>query len=270
MNKHIFLSNVLIALLLIFMTSNAHAVVKRHDVPAENYKLDKAPDYLIDMPHEGHGVLIGSQWILTVAHTIFYDYTGKNIKVGAKNFQIEKVQIHPDYAKAENALFEGDAAPLMRFFKSRSDIALIKLSAPVTDLKPIAIYDKSDEVGKEITVFGRGATGDGSVGEVANTKSLRELNHFKNMVDAAEGNWLSFMFDTAPKALPLEGMHGSGDSGGASVVFENGAAYLVGLSSWQAWQGDLALFQGGLYGTTAYQVRVSRYRDWIKSVMASN
>lgn len=111
------------------MTSNVHAVVKRHDIPTENYKLDKAPEYLIDMPHEGHGVLIGSQWILTVAHTIFYDYTGKDIKLGAKNFQIEKVQIHPDYAKADSALFEGDVAPLMRFFKSISDIALMKLAS---------------------------------------------------------------------------------------------------------------------------------------------
>ena len=74
-------------------------------------------------------------------------------------------------------------------------------------------------------------------------------------------------FNKPPEALPLEGMHGAGDSGGASVITENGKTYLVGLSSWQFWRGDLANFKGGLYGTTAYQVRVSNYGDWIESVM---
>ncbi|WP_199609873.1 S1 family peptidase [Flocculibacter collagenilyticus] len=247
----------------------SNAVVIRHDIPSKNYKLDKAPEYLIDMPHEGHGVLISPQWILTVAHTIFYDYSGKNLKVGSKNFEIEKVYIHRGYVKADKALFEGDATPLMNFLKSRSDIALIKLSRPVTDLKPIDIYPNANEKGKEITVFGRGAKGDGITGENIETKSLRELNHFKNIVETTDEKWLSFKFDKAPNALPLEGMHGSGDSGGASIIFENGTPYLVGLSSWQLWEGDLASFKGGLYGTTAYQVRVSKYRDWIMSVLGS-
>ena len=65
-------------------------------------------------------------------------------------------------------------------------------------------------------------------------------------------------------------MHAAGDSGGASVIIENGKAYLVGLSSWQVWRGDIANFKGGLYGTTAYQVRVSNYRGWIESVLGNS
>jgi hypothetical protein len=53
------------------LPAGSHAVVKRHALPPENYAIVKAPEYLIDMPHEGHGVLINSQWIVTVAHTIF-------------------------------------------------------------------------------------------------------------------------------------------------------------------------------------------------------
>ncbi|WP_100916034.1 S1 family peptidase [Pseudoalteromonas spongiae] len=260
---------VLSILSIIFFSTCSNAVVKRHDVPAKNYLLAEAPEYLIDMPHEGHGVLINPQWILTVAHTIFYDYSGKKIKVGSKNIEIEKVYIHPSYIEADKTLFKGDAAPLMNFLMSRSDIALVKLSTPVKDLKPIEIYSNSDELGKEITVYGRGATGNGKTGENSETKPLRELNYFKNIVEATDDKWLSFKFDEAQKALPLEGIHGSGDSGGPSVIFDNGIPYLVGLSSWQIWQGDLALFKGGLYGTTAYQVRVSNYRDWIVSVVGS-
>lgn len=260
---------VLLFFVLNFIALSSNAVVKRHDVSPENYKLDSAPQYLIDMPHEGHGVLISPQWILTVAHTIFYDYTGKMINIGAKQFEIEKVFIHQGYVSPDKGLFKGNAAPLMAFLKSRSDIALIKLTSPVTELKPIDIYPLADEKGKEITVFGRGATGDGNTGENIDTKPLRELNQFKNIVESTDQKWLSYQFDKAPNALPLEGMHGSGDSGGASVIVENGTPYLVGLSSWQLWQGELAAFKGGLYGTTAYQVRVSYYRDWIKSVIGS-
>lgn len=156
----------------------------------------------------------------------------------------------------------------MRFLKSRSDIALIKLSSPVSDVKPLKIYKNVNEVNKTITVFGRGATGDGLRGEDAKTKPLRVLHSFQNIVETADGNWLTFKFDEPANALSLEGIHGSGDSGGASIIIENGVPFLVGLSSWQYWRGDLASFKGGLYGTTAYQVRLSSYHKWILGVLA--
>lgn len=252
----------------IFLYSvGSHGVVKRHDVPPENYILDKAPDYVIDMPHEGHGVLIKPQWIVTVAHVIFYDYVGKSINVGSKTYEIESVHIHPKYAEPNKNLLKGDLAPLMIFFNSRSDVALIKLTSRVTDVEPIAIYAGTSEKGEVITVYGRGATGNGLTGEDPDTKSHRVMNMFQNIVEKTEDNWLLFKFDEPSNALKLEGMHGSGDSGGASVIFQKGIPYLVGLSSWQFGYGDIAKFKGGLYGVTAYQVRMSNYRSWILSVL---
>ena len=259
----------LFILFFFFISISSNAVVKRHDVPPENYVLEIAPDYLIDMPHEGHGVLINSQWVVTVAHTIFYDYVGQSLKVGSNEYEIEKVHLHPDYIELNKNLLKGDLAPLMRFFKSRSDIALIKLTLPVNDVKPISIYTNTGEKGKTITVFGKGATGDGLSGEDADTRSLREINQFQNIVESIEGNWLTFKFDRPANALPLEGIHGSGDSGGASIIFQDGAPYLVGLSSWQLGHGDISSFKAGLYGTTAYQVRLSSYHDWILSILGS-
>lgn len=94
------------------------------------------------------------------------------------------------------------------------------------------------------------------------------MHKFQNVIESAEGNWLAFTFNPPAEALSLEGMHGSGDSGGASVIFQEGSPFLVGLSSWQLGHGDISTFKGGLYGTTAYQVRVSNYQDWILKVLA--
>lgn len=260
----------LITLFLIFFSHCCSAVVKRHDIPPENYLIDKTPEYLVDMPHEGQGVLIHPQWIVTVAHTIFYDYVGKELIVGSKAYEIESVHIHPDYAKPNKNLLKGDLAPLMSLFESRSDIALIKLSSTVIGVEPIKIYQGKHEKGKKITVYGKGATGNGLTGEDSNTKSLRIMNQFQNVVETAKGNWLAFTFDKPENALPLEGMHGSGDSGGASVIFEQGVPFLAGLSSWQMAHGDISTFKGGLYGTTAYQVRLSNYHAWILGLLLPN
>ena len=136
---------VLFILTIIFFSPFSNAVVKRHDVPPENYVIDKMPEYLVDMPHEGHGVLINSQWVVTVAHTIFYDYVGKELLIGSKEYEIESVHIHPDYAQPNENLLKGDLAPLMNFFKSRSDIALIKLTSTVSGVEPINIYSGKSE-----------------------------------------------------------------------------------------------------------------------------
>ncbi|ACV26452.1 trypsin-like serine protease [Kangiella koreensis] len=262
----------IIFLIFVLLTSSQYsfAVIKRHDIPAKNYEVAKPPEYLVDMPHEGHGVLIAPRWIVTVAHTIFYDYTGKTIKVGNKDYEIAKVVIHSGYTKPDESLFKGDSKPLMDFFKKRDDIALIKLSSNVDDITPIKLYEDTNEQGKTITVYGRGATGNGLVGELAETKKLRSMNSFQNIIEESEGNWLSYKFDSPPNALDLEGMHGSGDSGGSSVIIKKNRIYLVGLSSWQSWDGELSLFKGGLYENNAYQVRISSYYKWIHSVIKSN
>ena len=254
-------------LFLLLFSITCHAVIKRHDIPAKNYAIEQTPDYMIDLPHEGHGVLIKPQWVVTVAHTIFYDYVGKKLTIGAQQYEIASVHIHPNYTKPNQNLLKGDMAPLMQFFRKRSDIALIKLTSPVANIKPINIYLDTNEQGMKIKVFGKGATGDGITGENLETKPLREINQFHNIVESASGNWLTFIFDKPVKALPLEGMPGSGDSGGASVVLHEGKPLLVGLSSWQMAHGEITHFKGGLYGTTAYQVRMSSYNDWILSII---
>ncbi len=147
---------------------------------------------------------------------------------------------------------------------------MIKLSTPVfSHITAIEIYPSNDEVGQTVTVFGRGATGNGQSGEMIATKKTPIMRSFNNIIEQSNKQWLSYRFNSAPNALVLEGIHGSGDSGGAAIVYQYKRPLLIGLSSWQFYQGDLSQFKAGLYGTTAYQVRLSHYRTWIFKIINS-
>jgi secreted trypsin-like serine protease len=156
----------------------------------------------------------------------------------------------------------------MKHLATQDDLALIKLAEPVSgNIKSIKLNTEFNESGKIVTVFGRGAVGNGKTGENPETKQKKVLNHFQNEIEETHKQWLVYTFDASPNGLPLEGMHGSGDSGGPAVITQNGQQLLIGLSSWQHWEGDLANFKGGLYGTQAYLVKISYYIGWIQSVL---
>ncbi|KKK81587.1 hypothetical protein LCGC14_2811970, partial [marine sediment metagenome] len=68
----------------------------------------------------------------------------------------------------------------------------------------------------------------------------------------------------------LEGIDGSGDSGGPLIIEKNGKQYLTGLFSWDYVEGDLKSFKHGLYGGKSYQVRISNYINWLNETIKSN
>lgn len=266
----IYMKKIILLTVLVSLSLPCFSIVTKHDVQKEKYLAKSAPDFLIDMPGEGHGVLIKPNWIVTVAHLIFSDYTGKEIIIHGKKFQIEKVIVHNNAKKPDSSLFEGDAKPLMDFMITTSDIALIKLTKDVSHVQPIALYLDSDELGKEIVAFGRGSTGDGKLGSVFETKREKVLRTMSNKIDLAEGNWISITLDDNKNALELEGIDGSGDSGGPLIIEKNGKQYLAGLFSWDYVKGDLKSFKHGLYGGKSYQVRISSYTNWIDKIIKSN
>ncbi|BBN81267.1 hypothetical protein PA25_12520 [Pseudoalteromonas sp. A25] len=260
----------ILSIVLFMISWSSWSIVQRHDVPKDMYIAQSTPEYLIDMPGEGHGVLIKPNWIVTVAHLIFADYTGREITIANEQFTIEKVIVHANAKKPNEALFKGDAKPLMDFMKTTSDIALIKLSKDVTHVKPIELYTNDDEKGKAITAFGRGSTGDGLNGSIFETKRQKTLRRMQNTIDRVDGNWLSIKFDKGDKGLQYEGLDGSGDSGGPLVYSGNEQQYLVGMFSWDFVEGDLKSFKHGLYGGRSYQVRISSYIDWITTQINAN
>ena len=263
----------LLLLALLVVSSSASAIVIRDDVDDSKYRVP-ASDFpaLVDMPGEGHGVLIAPQWVITAAHAITWQPEIKQVGINGKSRDVERLVIHPGYKKPPQELLDQALATwdwtLFRVLLSSSDdIALLKLAQPITDVSPVAINRSDDEFGQTIRILGKGATGTGVTGYEFGSSHRTELRHAYNKVTSANGRWLCYIFDKPSDALPLEGGSGSGDSGGP-ILFQTGKDWLLaGLTSWGDPQS--AVRTPGHYGQISCNVRLSHYKDWIESAMSA-
>ena len=253
-----------------FLTcSTASAVVIRHDVPPARYLVPaNAFPALADMPGVGHGMLIAPQWVVTAAHAI--QPGAKEISLAGKARKVDRVIIHDGYRAmpqdmVQRALAANDATEAMAFLSANHDIALIRLAQPVTDVTPIAIYRGQGEVGRLAQLVGKGATGNGMTGVARGSPQRGELRRAFNRISGAKDRWIVYSFDRGRRALALEGMSGSGDSGGPILIKEKGQWVLAGLTSWLAGDPDLRAAPSR-YGQQTYSVRLSHYASWIAQV----
>jgi hypothetical protein len=285
-----------IIIFLLMIAFNSQAVVKRHDIKSELYELKNSPEYYVDMPFEGTAVLIDKNWLLTPAHviyTFYYDYLGKPLEVGGAENRIEKIVFHPEYVHDQTDWGDSNPQPLMDFLNNHSDIALIKLTNSVTHINPITIFSGKTELGLQVTVYGKGAVGNGLIGEIRETKNagfleraynwfrqpftelaptqrFRQLNYYNNVITEVDERWIRFKFDADETALPLEGTIGAGDSGGPAVIFDDDLPVLVGLASWVEIDSPLNQFVSGKYNSVAVFVRVSSFKNWIDEILNEN
>ena len=268
--RRLLLLTVLILASLSFSTS---AIVIRHDVADEKYRLPAtAFPALADMPGEGHGVLIAPQWVITAAHAITWQPEIKQITLGGIARDVERLVIHPGYKKPPQQLLDQALATwdwtLFRVLVSSSDdIALIKLAQPVTHIPPVTINQSSGEFGHIIKIIGKGATGNGATGYEFSSSHRTELRQAYNKVTSADSRWLCYQFDQPSDGLPLEGGSGSGDSGGPVLLKAKNDWILAGLTSWTDQQSTNRT--PGRYGQISCNVRLSHYKDWINSVITA-
>lgn len=230
---------------------------------------------LVDLPHEGHGVLIAPQWVVTAAHAVTWQSDVPEVFINGVARRVERIVIHPDYRQLPQELITqavetGDPTQLMAFLASSDDIALLRLTKPVTDVSPAIMHRDGAEHGRTVKIIGRGATGVGSSGHNPHGPNRTNLRRAFNEVTRAEGRWLNYVFDMPPSALPLEGMSGNGDSGGPVLIENNGRWELAGLTSWKYSEEEGAMYRPSAYGQTSYNVRLSHYVEWIESVMSAD
>lgn len=265
-------------LVLLAASSTASAIVIRDDVDDSKYRVPASEfPALVDMPGEGHGVLIAPQWVITAAHAVTWQHEIKEVVLNGISRNVERLVIHSGYKKPSDELIHqaittGDATLLMVLLASSDDIALVKLTQPVTDVAPAVIYKNSDELGQIIKIVGKGATGTGATGHGPKGPNRTELRRAFNKITSAHDRWFCYVFDKPPSALTLEGMAGNGDSGGPALIQVKGQWLLAGLTSWDAryerarvLQGDFTAFRPGLYGQISCNVRLSHYIEWIEN-----
>ena len=265
-------------LLLAFFTlaTQAHAVVIRHDVNDTEYRSHAAEfPALVDLPGEGHGVLIAPHWVITAAHAVTWQPRVDSVSIGGQDRAVARVVLHPGYRKLpqsiiDDALKTGSSVRAMKFLAASDDIALLQLEHAVTDVQPVELYRTGDQLGKVVRLFGKGATGTGTLGHDPHEPHRTELRSAFNQITSAQGPWLRYVFDAPPAALPLEGVGSNGDSGGPLLIESHGQWQLAGLSSWKEADGDPATYRPGIYGQTCVSVRLSHYLEWIERKIGSD
>ena len=263
----------LLLLGLLVASSSASAIVIRDDVDDSQYRIP-ASDFpaLVDMPGEGHGVLISPQWVVTAAHAVTWQSEIKHVVLDGTSRDVERLVVHPGYKKPpqevlDHALATWDWTLFTALLSSSDDIALLKLAQPVTDVSPVALYPRDDEFGQIVKIIGKGATGTGVTGYDFNDSHRTELRRAYNKITSAYGRWFCYVFDKPSEALPLEGGSGNGDSGGPILVQAKERWVLAGLTSWTAPQGTTRT-RPGQYGQVTCNVRLGYYRAWIDSVVS--
>lgn len=266
------------------ISSTASAVVIRGDVEDAKYRIPaSAFPALVDMPGEGHGVLIAPQWVVTAAHAAPMQGMEGEVLIGGVLRKFNRVVTYPGYQRmpdplVQDALASGDLSRVHAFLASSNDIALVELASPITDVAPIALYRGSDEVGMTVQLVGKGATGNGVEGQDSHGSHRTVLRRALNVIVGTDARYVSYRFDSPPSALPLEGISGSGDSGGPLFIADGSSMRLVGLASWGKYPAGHPFWNGyvpggpfveGLYGQIVYGVRISRYIRWMEGVIAA-
>ncbi len=218
--------------------------------------------------HDGRG------YILTAAH--IFDLPGDpgDYRVrtpGGRVLRADRLWIHADW--------DGDLE-----YRTGLDLAVLRLSAPVTDAgPPPLLYAGDGEAGKLITFVGFGSRGIGSTGEQDRfyrgshkVAAQGVVDYWMALVspspgDADHGNYLGVFLPredggvpnpyggASKPASPLVGLLGSGDSGGSAWMRSGAAWVIVGVNS-----NGTGTAQ---YGDTSWFARLAPHRRWISGIV---
>lgn len=245
-----FSSRVLLSLPLWGLSLASFAIVTRDDRDDKLYR-DLAKKYhcVCIVAGNGHGTLVGKNWVLTASHVAqVVSPLSRFVTFGEKNFRIKAVYLHPSWPG--------------RLTRTSNDVALIELEKPVEGIKPVLVYEKSDEVGKDIVFVGSGFTGNGKTGPTTNDHVWRAA---QNRIEKVGATFINFTFDAPPKGNDLEGISGPGDSGGPALLEQGGKTYIVGTSSANSSNGAECT-----YGSQEFYGRVSTASSWIHRTMETH
>lgn len=191
----------------------------------------------------GSGVLIAPQYVLTAGHCAegVADSSGQ-FTVGDKTYHTEKVFLHPNF---NGDVLGSDLA---------NDIAIFRLTEPVTGIAPLPISRVAPRVGQTLTLVGFGGGGNGETGGDGDFGTKRVGI---TPIDRVSSKLIRWTFDN-----DSESNTAPGDSGGPAFLTVNGVKYIAGITS-----GGSSETSG--IGDHSFDTRVDAYATWIDGIVNS-
>lgn len=248
----------------------AGAIIIRHDTGYDEYFAREAdfPAVFRLAARNGNATciatLIHPSWAITAAHCLQETPLQEHLDTGRPY----TVEIAGQSVEVVDAVVHERYLPGAMHGGADVDLALLRMDRALGIPRPVPLYRQSDELGRDMTFLGWGFHAVGSGGRFMNDGRFRRA---RNTVTHA-GDRLQFRFDDPvmadSEALPLEGLPGTGDSGGPALLFHEGRWHLAGVAV-----GELARqtedgtdLRQGLYGAVVLYERLSRHREWIDAV----
>lgn len=255
--RHLILTVLLLSVASLAVRSGK-AVIVRHDRDLERTLELGARFPAVCTAGAASGTLIGPRWVLTAAHVVEafgpFDY---RVRCDGLESRVTRTFVHPGQEE-------------MPWDRRAHDVALLYLGEPIDGIEPVRIYRGGDELGemqelgKLAVIAGTGFFGTAESGPVGRDGRRRAVT---NRIVDLEEEWLKLVFSRPPGGTDLEGVGAAGDSGGPLLIEVEGEALLVGVGSYAEYID--AEGAEGSYGTLDFFARVSRYADWIDTVVAA-
>lgn len=251
------------------VADQAHAIITRHDTGYTRYYA-REWDYPAVFPlgtegfiHTCVASLIARDWALTAAHCVqesgmaaaFADDLSFTVTINRDVMPVAQYYLHPEWHTGNTT------------GNSETDLALIRLQAPVSGVQPLSVYGGEAELGKQMMFLGWGYSGTGDHPRRSRDGQLRKAH---NRVTEVTESWLRFNFESPDQSgvLPLEGVPGLGDSGGPALVSVDGINCLAGVAIGELGAGSPSSW--GQYGARVIYQRISRQMDWIRAVVGES
>ena len=185
------------------------------------------------------GTLITPRAVATAAHcAVGINNADGRFSVEGVTYATTSIHVHPSYND----------------FTLNNDIAVFRLSRPITNIEPSPIFRGTPRVGQILTLVGYGAGGTGASGHTGDFGTKRVG---LTPIDGVEETLITWRFDDE-----TESNTAPGDSGGAAFLDVNGQYHLAGITSggdrWDAGFGD-----------NSFDTRVDSFADWIDATTDS-